>query len=346
MSPSPAMTACAEVGGRPTPAIRCWLAACCLLLTLPAAATERTEGERKAIALLERMLSAMQTQGYTGTFVYLHGNQLESLRITRSLQGGRELERLVSLNGNAREVHSDRSAVTCVTPGSRTAAIEQRAPGGGLWPQLNPDLQQLRGHYLLHLLGEFRVAGRPSQVVGIIPKDKLRYGYRFYLDQESGLPLKTDLMSEGAQPVEQIMFTSLELIPDDGRAAGPPPPLPQVRPNRSPGPSTGSGTAKTPSSWAFTGLPAGFTLQLRDHWIDDAGHRIDHFLLSDGLASVSVYVEATTGKGLQGGANVGAVNAWGGVVAQHQITAVGEVPAQTVQRVVEALAYRGGDRTQ
>ena len=315
------------------------VAAFWLLLTVPGVAAADREAEREAIDLLERMLQSMRTLSYSGTFVYLHGNQLESLKITHSLQEGQELERLVSLNGSAREVHRDQRTVTCVMPDARAVSIDRRAPGAGLWPKLDPDLRRLRGHYRLHLLGEFRVAGRAARVVGIIPKDKFRYGYRFYLDAESGLPLKTDLMSEEAEPVEQIMFTSLELVSVNALLHDNPAQQDGFRKSLRKPPRIRA--PDQPSDWEFQRLPAGFGLQLQDHWTDEAGSRVEHFLLSDGLASVSVYVEKGSEEGLQGGAHVGAVNAWGGTVAAHQVTAVGEVPANTVRKVVESLRYRG-----
>lgn len=330
------------MGGRPATALHGYLAAFWLLLTVPAVAAADREAEMEAIGLLERMLRSMRTLSYSGTFVYLHGNQLESLKITHSLQDGQELEVLVSLNGSAREVHRDQRAVTCIMPDARAVSIEQRAPGAGLWSKLDPDLRRLRAHYRLYLLGEFRVAGRAARVVGIIPKDQFRYGYRFYLDAESGLPLKTDLMSEEAEPVEQIMFTSLELTAVDTPLHDHPAQRGGFRKSLRNPPRIRA--PDQPGEWEFAGLPAGFTLQLQDHWTDQAGHPVEHFLLSDGLASVSVYVEKGAEGGLRGGAHVGAVNAWGGRVAGHQVTAVGEVPADTVHQVVESLRYRGKEQ--
>ena len=63
-------------------------------------------------------------------------------------------------------------------------------------------------------------------------------------------------------------------------------------------------------------------------------------MLSDGLASVSVYVEAGAREGLRGAAHVGAINAWGGLIGQYQVTAVGEVPAGTVKSIVGAMRHR------
>lgn len=284
---------------------------------------------------LHRMMQALRSLNYSGIFVYLHGSQLESLEITHSVREGRELERLVSLNGTAREVRRNQQAVTCVMPDARAVSVDQRAPAQGLWPDL--DLNRLQGQYSLRQLGEFRVSGRDTSVVGIIPRDKFRYGYRFYLDQESGLPLKTDLMDEDAQPLEQIMFTSLTLDFDTAvnrdealertgfRTLVRNAPLAQA-PDR-------------PANWEFHGLPAGFTLQVHNHWPDESGRLVEHFVLSDGLASVSVYVEEGPSDGLQAGAHVGAVNAWGGTVAGKQVTAVGEVPENTVRKVVESMRY-------
>jgi len=74
-----------------------------------------------------------------------------------------------------------------------------------------PDLSALRDHYGVYPLGEAQVAGRYTQVVGVSPRDRLRYGYRFYLDRESGLPFKADPMGQWTDPIEQVMFTSLDL---------------------------------------------------------------------------------------------------------------------------------------
>jgi sigma-E factor negative regulatory protein RseB len=288
--------------------------------------------------LLERMTQALRTLNYSGTFVYAHGDQLETLRIKHVVQGGQELEHLVSLNGAAREVRRDSSAVTCVMPEAKAVSVGHRSTTSDLWPASIPDLERLGGQYLLHPLGHFRVAERDATVVGIIPKDKYRYGYRFYLDDETGLPLKTDLMDEDARPIEQIMFTSLELQPDDmapgldvaADAEG------FVTLQRDPPQRSAPDKAR---DWSFVELPAGFGLEVHNRWIGDEGLPVEHFVLSDGLASVSVYIEQEEGPGLQGGAHVGAVNAWGGWVADRQVTAVGEVPDRTVRRIVESLRF-------
>jgi sigma-E factor negative regulatory protein RseB len=97
-----------------------------------------------------------------------------------------------------------------------------------------------------------------------------------------------------------------------------------------------------PGPWRFEGLPAGFELVMVDRSPDGAGQGVQHFVLSDGLASVSVYVEADAEDGLSGGSRIGAVHAAGGTIAGHQVTVVGEVPADTVQAVLAGMVHADG----
>ena len=93
------------------------------------------------------------------------------------------------------------------------------------------------------------------------------------------------------------------------------------------------------SSWRFESLPKGYTLRLHTQRASQSlQSRIEHFVLSDGLASLSVYVEKKRGDtSFRGGSRMGAVNAFGNEFNGFQITAVGEVPALTVKQVAQSL---------
>ena len=65
------------------------------------------------------------------------------------------------------------------------------------------------------------------------------------------------------------------------------------------------------------------------------GVPVNHFVFSDRLSAYSIYIENSTVNGLTGVTRIGAVHAAGRVVDGHQVTAVGEVPAATVQAAVE-----------
>ncbi len=312
-----------------------------LLAAANVAAVQERDVHAELQGMIERMVQALRTLSYSGNLVYLHGNQLESLELVHTVRNGEELERLVSLNGAAREVRRDQREVTCVMPDVKSVSVGERAPAKlNLLPGGNIDLEQVRGNYLLYPLGEYRVAGRPVQVLGIIPRDQYRYGYRFYLDQQTGLPLKTDMMGLDAKPIEQIMFTSVDLIEAFDPMSASDAERDGFRRIRREAPV--SEIVDDSSAWVFDGLPPGFQLQLHNHREGKSGRRLDHFVLSDGLASISVYLEQDDGDGLQGQAHVGATNAWGSTLRQYQVTAVGEVPVETVRAAVQSIRFRDG----
>lgn len=293
-----------------------------------------------AAKLLVRMAHAMRSLNYDGTFVYLHDNRLEALRIIHLVEEGKEREKLISLNGAERDVTRDSQQVTCRLSNAAAIAVNKRGAAQDILLSHDVDPEALSESYLLHPLGDARVAGRQADVVGVIPRDSYRYGYRFFIDKETGLLLKSDLMDEAAKPIEQIMFTSLSLEPQGFFEESEP--KSQVFTWQRGKPVVERAVSEAQPSWFFEGLPVGFELSLRDRWQDAQGKVVDHLLLTDGLASMSVYIEKDGQDGLKGGTRMGAINAWGGTVAGHQVTVVGEVPAVTAEKVFSAIRHSDG----
>ena len=88
--------------------------------------------------------------------------------------------------------------------------------------------------------------------------------------------------------------------------------------------------------WTVKELPAGFRMtDYQRRRLHQGGEHAEHMVFSDGLATVSVYVEKlpANSKAFTGLSNMGAMNAFGTVLDDYQITVVGEVPAATVQNM-------------
>jgi sigma-E factor negative regulatory protein RseB len=100
--------------------------------------------------------------------------------------------------------------------------------------------------------------------------------------------------------------------------------------------------AKGDTRWDFNKLPTGFKLSLKHHLPDPEGpHAIEQYVFTDGLGSLSVFVEpGGRNEALSGVSRLGAINAWGGNVAGYQVTAVGEVPPITLLGVVEGMQLK------
>ena len=289
---------------------------------------------------LNSMGDAMRMLNYEGELVYQHGNQVEILQMVHTVKEGRERERISSLNGSPREVIRDNDAVVCVLPEAKAISIDKRGGGHG-FPSLMPlAADDLAGTYDIAFAGHGRVAGRDVKVIDILPKDDYRYAHRLYLDQQHRLPLKLDMRNKQGKTVAMIMFSRLkvdERMPfDASRSSIHTDGYKLIKHEQKKMPRLTS-----PLRWTFAHLPHGFRVNVHDVRKDEKnGDWREHVVVSDGLATVSVYIEqAKPNEGLEGPSSMGAMSAYGRRYGDDHITAVGEVPVETVRLIAEAVDF-------
>lgn len=290
---------------------------------------------------LGRMQDALQNLNYYGTLVFMQGGDVQSMRLIHKATEDGEIERIVNLNGYAREVIRNNDLVTCYLPDSKTVTVSTRRSGKGGWLSklVANDFAVLQELYDFQMDGEDRVAGLPAQRVLIRPNDAFRYGYRLWLDEKTGLLLKSDLLSESVEILEQAMFADLTIadeIPDE-----------MLQPTtRSDGfvwyeeDDGAIETAPVADTWTVDEMPVGFKIAAYSrHPLPDSPAPAEHLLVSDGLASVSIYIEALGGEPapFDGPFKRGAVNVFSTEVDGHQVVVVGEVPAATVEMLAKSV---------
>lgn len=308
------------------------------------AASGQVFAQQSARQWLDGMSAALQTLDYDGTFVYLHDGKLEAMRIIRRMDKGGQRERLVSLTGSAREVLRDDKAVTCIMSDNKSVMVGQSRPPQP-FPVVPRDLGSVSPHYLLEDVGDDRMAGHEARVIAITPRDRFRYGYRFWIATDTHMLLKSDLTDVDGKPIEQMMFTRIS-ISDDIPADDLQPSLTgdgytwhsQMNVSREPDRKEGKPV------WQVGRLPAGFTLtHFQRKRMRDAAGDAQHMVFSDGLATVSAYVEKADSvrDPLVGLSSMGAMNAYGVLRDGFQLTVVGEVPPATVEMIATSLVRVG-----
>ncbi|MEO8064383.1 MAG: MucB/RseB C-terminal domain-containing protein [Pseudomonadota bacterium] len=292
---------------------------------------------------LERMNHALTTRNYIGVFTHNHGGRVETLRIIHRVRGGDVSERLLSLDGPGREFIREGNELTCYFPDRREVLVERRAPDGPLLGAL-PSLDQ--GDALVYEIrgGEReRLLGRTTRVVALHPRDEYRYGYRLWIDEQTSMPLKTQLCDHSGQVIEQIVFSNIDLperIPDSMFK-------PQMDASTYTWLRAERQVASTvpPALWEAMRLPPGFRMATRSaQAMPGSSEPVAHLVYTDGIASVSVFVEArpANSAGAEGPARVGSSSAYSTVVDGHQITAVGEVPPSTVELIAKQVKASKG----
>ncbi len=287
---------------------------------------------------LERMSQALATRNYDGKFFHLRGEQTETLRIIHRVDGGKISERLVSLDGSGREVIRNDSEVICYLPDRKLVLVEQRTGDGPLFGALPSYSEGLDEHYDIEAVKVSKLLGRKTQMITVKPKDEFRYGYNLWIDYETAMPLKTQLCDRDGQVIEEILFATIDL-PERI-------PLASLQPETSAegfrwfrqavlAPEPGAS-----DSWRVPRLPTGFRLTDQRVQAATGGNAaVQHLVFSDGLASVSVFIEPRPRSAvpLHGLTRIGSAFAFSTEVSGNQVTAVGEVPAVTVRIIAGSV---------
>lgn len=282
----------------------------------------------EAYAWLDKMNSSIRNLDYEGRFVYQTGNQLGSMYLVHRIKDGVELERLVALNGEPRQVIRGDEAVACLEPGKKDIHVAKGSIGRTLTPQNVLDHSLLNNQYKFRVGEQQRVAGRTARLIEIIPKDNLRFGYQLYLDQDSALPLRSVMLDTKGEQRSQLLFVDLKTGPHITPIEHDLSALELAQIDKQQLETQINSSQPVISAWRFANLPAGYTMLSYRHNSNDSR---DHFVFSDGLATVSMYIESIEKEGLEGFSRMGAVQALGIHRHQHQITVVGEVPKPTLR---------------
>ena len=282
---------------------------------------------------LDRMNHALTTRNYVGVFTHVHGGRVETLRIIHRVRGRDVSERLLSLDGSGREFIREGDELTCYFPDKRTVLVERRSPDGlllGALPSIDDDSSQV---YEIRGGDRQRLLGRTTRVVALNPRDEYRYGYRLWIDEQTSMPLKTQLCDKTGQVIEQIVFSSIDLPERISDAMFKPTvdasTYRWLRADRQV-----AAADQTPALWEAMRLPPGFRMATRSaQAMPGSSEPVAHLVFTDGVASVSVFVEPRKADSTaeEGPARVGSSSAFSTVVDGHQVTAVGEVPPSTVE---------------
>ena len=289
---------------------------------------------------LERMNRAVDELNYSGTFVHVLDGTPETLHIVHRHADGQSGERILSLDGARREIVRQGARVQGIFPDRRIVLFETRRDVSPLASALPSNAAELEPHYEIELGPTARVADRAVQLLEIKPRDEFRYGYTLWLDVTTAMPLKSHLVDEQGNVVEEILFTDIE-FPADIPASALEPTIDTT------GFVTQRATEAKPLAaeipWRAA-APPGFKLSVAtEKQIAGSDTPVGHLVYSDGLATVSVFIEdpATEADVGEGFSTMGSTNVYSLTLSSGQkATAIGEVPRQTVRTIASSLVAK------
>ena len=298
--------------------------------------------DRSVSEWLMRTHEASRRRAYVGTFVVLAGGTLSSSRIWHVCDGEQQIERVESLTGAPRSTFRRNDQVLTFLPESRVVIAEKRE-SLGLFPNLlQSNDSSIAQFYRIKAAGSERVAGFEADVVQLRPEDSLRFGYRVWTEKKTGLVVKLQTLDGAGHVLEQAAFSELQLDA----------PVSMVKLTQMMDKTEGYQiekpdmvkTTAAAEGWVLKNAVPGFKPMSCYKRPVGAGADTRHentmqWIFSDGLASVSLFVEAFDPRrhGQPGGLVMGATHTLTRRIGDWWLTAVGEVPAQTLAVFAQGL---------
>lgn len=266
---------------------------------------------------------------------------IETSRIVHKVDTISEREKIEVLDGSPRIVFRNNGEMQCYLPESKRIYTEKR-----WFRKFFPDIlpqpfdNNIDENYYVKEVGLERVTDHQCQVLSLIPRDSLRYGHQFWIDVETGLLLKAAVVN-GSEIIEQFAFAQLEI---DGEIHSD-----LLKPNQSMAREEWKVTDLITAflnagelKWQIMSLPAGFKklIEMKRN-LAEKPTLIDHIALSDGLATVSVFIEPITQDALAPlpgfFTSRGAINIYVRTLNDNKITTVGEVPLETIKLIGDSV---------
>jgi sigma-E factor negative regulatory protein RseB len=301
---------------------------------------------QQAAAWLDRIQEAARHENYEGVFVYQHGNFVQSSRIAHyAVRGDGEFESLESLDGQPRKLLRHDDDLYTFVPQRRLCVVEKRSNKDSFPALMSESGAQVLSVYDPKLLGGDRVAGLDAQVIELDPRDTYRFAYKLWADAKTGLLLRVQTLDASGQVLAQVAFTQVRVgVPAEKAAI-----------------ATGM---RNTSGWTLVRPPVSTVDMQAQGWRiapEVPGFRdirevrrlmaardpkappipVDQAVFSDGLSTISVFVEPAEGNSRKAGAgSTGATHVLVTRYRDYWITVLGEVPQATLQRFASAIEYK------
>ena len=315
----------------------------------PATPAPSASADRSLDDWLRRVHQASADRSYIGTFVVSAGGNMSSAKIWHVCEGKQQMERVEILTGAPRSIFRHNDQVVTFMPDHKVARSEKRE-SVGLFPELIQAADsRITDFYKFWQDGIERVAGVDADVIMLIPKDSLRFGYRVWTERNNGIVVKLQTLDTDGRLLEQAAFSELQLdapvkmdrlIQMMGKLDG-------YRVER---PVLVKTTASA-EGWTLKSPVAGFnSMSCYKRPVSAgiapantaAGEGPLQWIFSDGLTSVSVFIEPLDRQRhiRESSLSLGATQTMTKQLDAYWITLVGEVPMKTLRLFASRLVHK------
>ncbi|HSJ97642.1 MAG TPA: MucB/RseB C-terminal domain-containing protein [Myxococcota bacterium] len=294
------------------------------------------------LAWLQRAAQAARETTFAGTYVHTNGERTATLRITHVASGDETHERIEPLDASTHEIVRRNDEMYCRFPDAKTVRLDPRITARFFPALLGSSVERIAANYDVKLGQTERVLGFECRWLRLEPRDAMRFAQRVCSEIGSGLVLRAKTLDGDGRVIEQYTFTDLRMGPAVARTDVRSIFKARTRQWLDDGQPRDEAIAAE-TGWEVSDPPAGFrkVAELK-RTLPGRSEPVSQIVLSDGLASLSVFVEPNAGPGRnaetfsEDGTTTFFVRPMGEVL----VSVLGEVPLATAQQVGRAVTRR------
>ncbi|NQY50377.1 MAG: MucB/RseB C-terminal domain-containing protein [Colwellia sp.] len=288
---------------------------------------------------LEQLSKSLRELNFTTSFVVVKNNQAEPYHWLHGIgENSQELEIFSRLNGPRRDILRQGDIVSYIEPEQESYSIISNHVQSPIPTIFRGDFSELEDNYRFISVGRSRVLGRVAQLVRIVAKDKYRFSYWLWLDQETGLLLKMAILTRQGLLLEQIQFTHIEVSEQLSES------LVQFQSTELPEIIKLNNQLKNRVlAWKVDWLPQGFAvIKSNQHNLNSHNQgenkAVEFMLFSDGLVEISIYVNLSQENfRAPEYASDGATMVFNHIVQGIEVGIVGDIPLATAKKIAESI---------
>ncbi|AJQ94534.1 MucB/RseB C-terminal domain-containing protein [Gynuella sunshinyii] len=296
---------------------------------------KQVDGER----WLDDMISANRNLNYQGSFIYVRGSDVQTLKINHRIHNHKIQEKIWNINGEHMEVIRLGDVQQCWHEKDSKIPLSHTLPAGPYSYLFTHHMGEMLENYVVTVEGQERIAEHDAWHISVTPKDDYRFGYRFWLERDTKLLLRSELVGKDGMPLDQFQYVSVAINPSfhdsdfsptirDGFSH-------QAFVTRQPDavPNINSGM------WVLKWLPKGFLLRNADSQTLEST-KVDRLLYTDGMSSFTIYAELASAGMPEQKRHFGATIAATVKKGDYMLTLVGEIPMETAMMILDNIQLK------
>ncbi|SMB79810.1 sigma E regulatory protein, MucB/RseB [Pasteurella testudinis DSM 23072] len=287
---------------------------------------------------LQQMAQAWRDDNYDIAFIQILPTQVNSYQYRHVFANQRHYAQLSTLDGGQQEIVQRDNVISYYSNSYQPFSIKGAYILDNIPGVVYADYQQLQHHYDFIDAGKARIADRIAQVIRLLPKDDFRYQYVLWLDEQTHLLLRSDMLDRNSELLEQFRVIAVQqdtalqqetqkltTLLDQLNL----PPLINVQGDE----------VAAETTWRLAWLPPGFKSVKHERYQTEIG-ALESVMFSDGLFSFSLYINENIEENLgehywqQAGNTI-----YSETLNNREITLIGQIPLATAKRIVKDVIF-------